>query len=410
MGWMTWERFRCSIDCSIFKDNCLNENLIMSMANQLVKLGFKDVGYEYLIIDDCWSSKERDSNGELQADPIRFPNGIKYIADYIHSKGLKFGIYSDFGISTCQKYPGSEFYIKTDAETFAKWNVDYVKMDGCYADPGQMNDGYPEFSKWLNKTGRPIVFSCSWPDYQSDSARANYSFISNYCNLWRNYADIQDSWNSVQSIIKFYGDNQDTLIPAAGPGQWNDPDMLIIGDFGLSYEQSKTQMAFWCLLSAPLIMSNDLRRLDDKLLKILLNPIAIGINQDPLGLQGARMLQDHNLEVWLKPIKPLSPTNNYLDHVAIIIYNSGDSDRPNGYRMLNIFEDSNRYIALNPYTGAINQNKFKLDHDYQILFPDSNVTFFLPPGGVTFITLHAITTKEFLSNIVFKFISSGINQ
>ena len=162
----------------------------------MVERGYLEAGYEYIIVDDCWLNKSRDlTTGKLQADFERFPSGIKALADYIHSIGLKFGIYEDYGTQTCGGYPGSIDHLELDAETFAEWGVDYVKLDGCYADITQMDTGYPEMGVYLNKTNRPMVYSCSWPAYQEPTMHPNYEKIAEYCNLWRNYDDIQDSFD-----------------------------------------------------------------------------------------------------------------------------------------------------------------------------------------------------------------------
>lgn len=303
MGWLDWERFRCNIDCKTYPLTCIGERLFMDMIDHMASDGFKEVGYEQINIDDCWASKERDALGRLQPDPDRFPHGIKYLADYAHSKGLKLGIYADFGNHTCGGYPGSQYHLETDAETFAEWGVDMLKLDGCYTRVQDMDAGYPAMGKALNGTGRPIVYSCSWPDYQRASGiKVNYTNIALNCNLWRNYADIQDSWDSVTGIIDYYGNSQDLFAWAAGPGNWNDPDMLIVGDFSLSYDQSKAQMALWAIFAAPLLMSNDLRTISAEAKEILLNTEVIAVNQDPLGKQGLRVYKNGNFEVWRREL------------------------------------------------------------------------------------------------------------
>lgn len=306
MGWLAWERFRCNIDCKNDPKNCISEQLFMDMADRLVEDGYLDAGYEYVNIDDCWSSKKRDAQGRLQSDPDRFPHGIKALADYMHKKGLKLGIYADYGNLTCGGYPGSLGHLETDAQTFADWGVDMLKMDGCYADPKDMNKGYPQMTRYLNATGRPILFSCSWPDYQRASGiPIDYNLVAENCNIWRNYDDIQDSWDSVLGIIDYYAKTQDTLAPVQGPGNFNDPDMIIVGDFGLSYEQSKAQMALWTIFAAPLLMSNDLRTISPQFRELLLNKEVININQDTSGHFGKRVLQDPkiNVEIWTRQLQ-----------------------------------------------------------------------------------------------------------
>nr|XP_053645018.1 alpha-N-acetylgalactosaminidase-like isoform X1 [Cherax quadricarinatus] len=306
MGWLAWQRFRCNTDCVNDPHNCISESLFMQMADIIVTQGYRDLGYDLVSLDDCWLSRERDARGRLQPDPFRFPSGIAALADYMHKRGLKFGIYEDYGNFTCAGYPGILGHLQTDAQTFGDWGVDYVKLDGCYSHPVDMDKGYPEFGYFLNKTGRPMVYSCSWPFYQIFSRmQPNYTAIINTCNLWRNFDDIQDSWESVQRIIDYYGDNQDDIVPNAGPGHWNDPDMLIIGNFGLSYEQSKSQMAMWAIFAAPLLMSVDLRTIRPEYKAILQNKAVIAIDQDPLGIQGKRIYKDKGIEIWARPITPV---------------------------------------------------------------------------------------------------------
>eukprot|EP00058_Branchiostoma_floridae_P015500 XP_002600988.1 hypothetical protein BRAFLDRAFT_232493 [Branchiostoma floridae] len=306
MGWLAWERFRCNVDCVDDPYNCISEQLFMQMADRLAEDGWKELGYNYINIDDCWMSMDRDDQGNLYANKTRFPNGIKKLADYVHSKGLKLGIYLDFGTHTCGGYPGSIKYLQKDAETIAGWGIDMLKMDGCYANVSDMSWGYPDMEMYMNKTGRPILFSCSWPAYAGGIKvdLVDYSVLAKHCNAWRNYDDIQDSWDSVTHIIDWFGDNQDVLAPAAGPGHWNDPDMLIVGDYSLSYEESKAQVAMWAILAAPLFMSNDLRSISPEARSILMNKEVIRISQDSLGMQGRRVIKVYDkIEVWLREIE-----------------------------------------------------------------------------------------------------------
>ncbi|XP_045104674.1 alpha-N-acetylgalactosaminidase-like [Portunus trituberculatus] len=319
MGWLTWERFRCNLDCVNDPYNCISQNLLMQMAELMAEEGYLNAGYNMISLDDCWLAHERDEQGRLQPDPDRFPSGIPALANFVHGKGLKFGIYEDLGTKTCAGYPGVLGHLQTDANTFAEWGVDYIKLDGCYSSQEEMDEGYPQFGMYLNNTKRPIVYSCSWPAYQNDP---NYTAIINSCNLWRNFNDIADSWTSVTTIIDHYGDNQDVLAPLAGPGHWNDPDMLIIGNFGLSYDQAKTQMAIWSILAAPLIMSVDLRDIRPEFKYILQNQRVIAIDQDPLGIQGRRFKKSGSIEFWLRPVTPVDNDNHSY---AVGILNRGDS-------------------------------------------------------------------------------------
>ncbi|XP_063078544.1 alpha-N-acetylgalactosaminidase-like [Engraulis encrasicolus] len=305
MGWLAWERFRCDIDCDHDPKNCISENLFMDMADRLAEDGWRELGYEYVNIDDCWASMDRDANGRLQPDPKRFPRGMPHLARYVHDRGLKLGIYGDLGTHTCGGYPGTTLdKVTTDAQTFADWGIDMLKLDGCYSNATEQAQGYPLMSQALNATGRPIGYSCSWPAYQGGlPPKVNYTQLGEICNLWRNYGDIQDSWSSVLSIADWFFDNQDILQPAAGPGRWNDPDMLIIGDFGLSIDQSRSQMALWAIMAAPLFMSNDLRNIDSRSRAVLQNKGVITINQDPMGIQGRRLIKEKSgVEVFWRPL------------------------------------------------------------------------------------------------------------
>lgn len=307
MGWLHWERFECNTDCQEEPESCISEQLFMQMAELMVSDGWKDAGYEYLCIDDCWMAPSRDPKGRLQADPQRFPGGIHQLANYVHSKGLKLGIYADVGNKTCAGYPGSFGYYDIDAQTFADWGVDLLKFDGCYCDSvDHLVEGYQYMSLALNRTGRSIVYSCEWPLYMWPFQKPNYTQIRMYCNHWRNSADIYDSWESIKSVLAWTSYNQEKIVDAAGPGGWNDPDMLVIGNFGLSWDQQVTQMALWAIMAAPLFMSNDLRHISHQAKSLLQNKDVIAINQDPLGKQGYLLRKEGNIEVWERPLSNLS--------------------------------------------------------------------------------------------------------
>lgn len=354
MGWLSWERYRCQTDCVNYPDDCISEKLYMRMADLLVSEGYKDLGYEYVNIDDCWMAKKRDQNGSLVADPERFPHGIKALADYVHSKGLKLGIYEDFGTHTCGGYPGSKFYLEQDAELFASWGVDMLKLDGCYTDIKDMDDGYPDMQGFLNRTGRPILYSCSWPAYIVFSKQTpNYHKIAKYCNIWRNYGDIGDSWDSVQSIIEFYGEDKGRFSEVAGPGAFNDPDMIIVGNYGLSYDQQQAQLALWAIMASPLLMSNDLGNMDPESKKYLQNKNMIRINQDPLGLQGQRLFKLGKIDIWIRVLAPAKKSGAF----AILNLNSGGGPTkvevpaedlglidPNGYNVTDVFGE--KFLGL----------------------------------------------------------------
>lgn len=376
MGWLTWQRFRCDTDCFNRPDECISENLIKSMATVMANEGYRDAGYEYIIIDDCWLAKQRDKDGKLQPDPERFPSGIAALADFVHQLGLKFGIYEDFGVRTCAGYPGSEFYLQLDANTFADWGVDYVKFDGCYSDRHDFDAGYEAFGFFLNKTGRPMVYSCEWPFYQSVSGmKPNYTAIQSTCNLWRNHMDIQDSWDSVKSVIQFYGNDYGNFSSYAKPGAWNDPDMLVIGNFGLSYEQSKVQMAMWAIMASPLIISTDLRSIRTEEKFLLQNKHVIAINQDPLGIQGHRIAKVNGtlIEVWSRP---LSDPRESFALAFLQLANSGDpslfSIRAGEVGLIN----TNGYSITDGFTG---------EHLITTEGPDTVLKLKVNPNGVLLI-------------------------
>ncbi|XP_077466518.1 alpha-galactosidase A [Stigmatopora argus] len=302
MGWLSWERFMCNTDCEGDPENCISESLYMEMADLMTAEGWKEAGYQFICIDDCWMAPKRDAGGRLQADPHRFPAGIKKLAEYVHSKGLKLGIYADVGRNTCAGYPGSLGHYDVDAQTFAEWDVDLLKFDGCSMDVSLVEQGYVNMSRALNRTGRPILYSCEWPLHKWRSQTPNYTAISQTCNQWRNFVDIYDSWSSVKSILDWTAAHQDIVVPSAGPGGWNDPDMLVIGNFGLSGDQQESQMALWAIMAAPLLMSNDLRSICGRSKELLQNRQIIAINQDELGKQGYRTATVDHFEVWERPL------------------------------------------------------------------------------------------------------------
>lgn len=272
MGWNTWNTFTGDI----------NEELVLRSADVMVESGLKDAGYEYIVIDDCWSLHERDENGRLQADPEKFPHGMKYVADYIHSKGLKFGMYSCAGSITCASYPASYEHEFIDAKTFAEWGVDYLKYDYCFhsiGTPGHLL--YKRMGIALANSGRDILFSaCSWG---ADDTRVWIKETG--ANSWRSTGDIVDKWESVKDIIRY----QTKYMEYNGQGCFNDIDMLIVGmngngnigkNNGCSYGEYFTHFAFWCMFGSPLMLGNDIRNMDDETKKIITNKSLIRINQD----------------------------------------------------------------------------------------------------------------------------------
>ncbi|XP_038055696.1 alpha-N-acetylgalactosaminidase-like [Patiria miniata] len=302
MGWNPWVRFRCSVDCVNYPETCIREELFMEMADIVASEGYKDAGYEFINMDDCWMSKQRDAQGILQPDPQRFPSGIKALADYVHSKGLKFGLYQDMGTETCDGYPGIWGHIETDAKTYAEWGVDYVKMDGCHnLGPTLFGEGFVNMTRALNETKRPIVFSCEW-GFDMRLHNPNYTDIALHCNSMRQYNDVQDSWDQVINILNWYTGEQKVMSQVNGPGNFIDMDFIVVGDFALSYEQAQSQFALWSIMSSALLMSSDLRKMDPKMKEILLNREVIAINQDKLGKMGLMIYSKSPYEVWAKEL------------------------------------------------------------------------------------------------------------
>jgi len=279
MGFNTWNTFSCDI----------NEQIIKEIADAMVNEGYLAAGYDTLTIDDGWAAKTRDENGRLFGDPEKFPNGMKAVADYVHSKGLKFGIYSDAGAYTCAGYPASYGNERIDAQTFADWGVDFLKYDYCFAPQGHGKDviQYRRMGQALRETGRDIVFSVCWGVSTSPTWAKTAGG-----HMWRLTGDIADSWESISKV----GFGALGLEPYAGPGNWNDPDMLVIGMYGKGYvgkigggantNEYRSHFALWCMLAAPLFMGHDLRETPAECKEILLNKDAIAVNQDILGVQG----------------------------------------------------------------------------------------------------------------------------
>ncbi len=288
MGWNSWNKFACSV----------SEELIRGAADSIVRTGMKDAGYEYVVIDDCWQVS-RDGEGNIVPDAKRFPSGMKAVGDYIHSKGLKFGIYSDAGRGTCQNRPGSRGYEYQDARQYAAWGVDYLKYDWCNHDTQDSQSSYETMRDALAKSGRPIVFSiCEW------GSTKPWLWAGSVGNLWRSTGDIIDKWdghekwggNGVVQIL----DLQDGIESYAGPGHWNDPDMLEVGNGGMTSLEYRSHFSMWCLMAAPLMAGNDLEHMSDATKEILTNKEVIAVDQDPLGIQAKRVKKDKGLEIWVK--------------------------------------------------------------------------------------------------------------
>ena len=295
MGWNEWNTFGCNS----------NDALIRAVADAMVSTGMAAAGYQYVNLDDCWSSRTRNADGTLQPDPAKFPNGIKALADYLHSKGLKMGIYSSAGTTTCSGYPGSIGFEAQDARTWASWGIDYLKYDNCGDHRGQTSQQrYTAMRDALAATGRPIFYSIvNW------GQDAVWTWARPVGNSWRTTGDITDSWNSLMSIL----DSQAGLEGFSGPGGWNDPDMLEVGNPGLTDTESRSHFSLWALLNAPLLAGNDIRNMSQATRSILTNTDVIAVNQDWGGKQGAKVRDDGQQEVWAKPMRDGS--------VAVVLLN-----------------------------------------------------------------------------------------
>ncbi|HEX9973849.1 MAG TPA: glycoside hydrolase family 27 protein [bacterium] len=292
MGWNSWNKFGCEVD----------EQLIRETADAMAASGMKTAGYQYIVIDDCWHG-ERDNLGFIQPDPDRFPSGMKALADYIHSRGLKFGIYSDAGWKTCAGKPGSRGHEYQDAMKYAEWGVDYLKYDWCNTEGLNARGAYLTMRDALFAAGHPIVFSlCEW------GSNKPWEWAKDIGHLWRTTGDItacfdrdvdHGTWKSlsVMSIL----DLQEGLRIHAGPDHWNDPDMMEVGN-GMSVNEDRAHFSMWCMLAAPLISGNDLRNMSQETIAILTNKEAIAVNQDSLGIQGFKYSAKDSLEIWFKPL------------------------------------------------------------------------------------------------------------
>lgn len=293
MGWNSWNKFACNI----------NEKLIREIADAMVETGLRDMGYVYLNLDDCWHG-QRDSLGFIQADPEKFPSGMKALADYVHSKGLKIGLYSDAGRSTCGGRPGSFGHEYQDALQYAKWGIDYLKYDWCDSEDINLVGAYNLMRDALHAAGRPIFFSmCEW------GSSKPWKWAAETAHSWRTTGDIFNCFDCVDEHPgwKAYGvmqilDMQEGLREYAGPGHWNDPDMLEVGN-GQTVNEDRAHFSMWCMLAAPLILGNDIRNMSQETKDIIMNKEVIAIDQDKAGIQGLKFLAENGLEFWFKPLE-----------------------------------------------------------------------------------------------------------
>lgn len=312
MGFNNWNSTHCRDE--------FNEAMIRGIADKFISLGLRDAGYTYVNIDDCWANWQRDKDGHLRANPKRFPSGIKALADYIHQHGLKFGLYSSAGTSTCEPlqenrgFPGGLGHEKQDAATFASWGVDYLKYDNCNNQKVDARQRYSAMAKALRASGRSIFYSvCEWGENKPWLWAGKPPVDA---GSWRTTGDIRDNYASMLKIFK-----QNVVLDRyASPGHWNDPDMLEVGNGGMTDTEYRSHFSLWSIMAAPLLIGTDLRTIKPDALQILLNKDVIAVDQDPLGVQGRQVRDADGIHVIVKPLKDGSR--------AVVVFNENDAARP----------------------------------------------------------------------------------
>lgn len=289
MGWSSWQVFQCSRD--------FNEQRVKGVIDRMVADGYVDAGYRYIVLGDCWQAG-RDVNGKIIVDQERFPSGIADLAEYAHLKGMLIGIYTSAGRTTCMQKPGSYGYEQQDLETFRDWQVDYIELDWCGADYLVTAVVYQKWRAILNQLKYPVVLSVATPQTYSAYDSQSWLWGRTVADLWRVTPDVQDDWQEVLQVF----DGASRYAPYQRSGEWNDPDMLMVGNNGMTFEEYRTHFGLWVTMAAPLQLSADLRMLSPELKAVVLNPHAIAINQDKLGLQGETVLSTGSIQVVSKPL------------------------------------------------------------------------------------------------------------
>lgn len=373
MGFNTWNTFQTKI----------NEDMLKEMVDVYVGSGMRDAGYRYFVLDDGWMSMERDQNGNLVADPVKFPHGMKAFADYVHAKGLKFGIYNCAGTKTCAGYPGTRGHEYEDARLYASWGVDFLKYDWCNTDSLNAPEAYKTMSAALRATGRPIVFSiCEWGDHKP------WLWAGGVGELYRSTGDISASFKirkpigdwTPQSVISIL-DLQEPIRKYNGPNHWNDPDMLEVGN-GMSYEEDKSHFSLWCMLAAPLAAGNDLRKMSAETRGILTNKEMIAVDQDSLGISAFKMPLPDSLELWVKPQTggwPVLCFFNRTGSLKKINLNWNDLIIQDNLSGMNIHFDQQVYLYKDLWQNGTGFGKTNKNFQHQ-LAPHSVIVLKLTPA------------------------------
>jgi alpha-galactosidase len=310
MGWNSWNTFQTNI----------SEDLVKGVVDAMKKNGMYDAGYRYIVLDDGWMTRDRDKAGNLIADPVKFPYGMKHLADYAHSQGFQFGLYNCAGTRTCADYPGSMGHEYQDALLYATFDIDYLKYDWCNTGSRNAQEAYATMRDALHAAGRPVVFSmCEW------GTAKPWLWAQETGHLWRSTGDIyacydcETRWSKgFKKIADFQATNED-LIKGAGPGHWNDPDMLEVGVGELTVPEDRSHFALWSVMAAPLIAGNDVRNMKPEVLEILINKEVIAVDQDKLGKQGYRYYQTPDYEIWLRELDG--------GDFAVCLINTSESER-----------------------------------------------------------------------------------
>lgn len=290
MGWNSWNTFATNVD----------EDLIKGVADAMIKSGMRNAGYIYIVIDDGWEAPERDSLGNIVPDPKKIPHGMKALGDYLHAHGFKFGIHNCAGTKTCAGFPGGRGHEFQDARTYASWGVDYLKYDWCNHGTANAEETYKTMGDGLYAAGRPVVFSlCEWGNNEP------WLWGAKVGDLWRTTGDITDCYDCQDVYAmgwKYILDKEADLAQYAGPDHWNDPDMLEVGNKGLTLAESRGHFSLWSMLAAPLMAGNDVRVMSDEIRDILTNKEVIAIDQDSLGKQGFRFMDHPGKQIWAKEL------------------------------------------------------------------------------------------------------------